>query len=510
MILVWMIGILLAGGVAAWAAARRSADLCRRVALAAVGAELILALGLWASPPVATNYPGRWVAAVDWPWIDSLGIRFCLMADGIGVLMLLLVGVVGLLAVAASWRDVTHRVGFFHFALLWALAALCGAFVAMDLLLFFFFFEMMLVPLFLMILLWGREHRRRAAIKFFLFTQLGGLFLLVGVLGLYFLHYARTGTPTFRFFDLVHEPMSRAAAWWIMLGFFAAFAVKLPVVPVHGWLPDAHAEAPVGGSVVLAGLVLKVGAYGLLRFLLPLFPLAVVELAPAAMILAVVGILYGAVQSYGQSDLKRLVAYSSISHMGIVLLGVFSRNELALQGAMVTILAHGVSTGALFALAGMVHRCTGTYDMGRMGGLWKKYPWLGGAAMVLAMASVGLPGLANFIGEFLVLLGAWKASPVLTILAAGALIVSVPYSLKIIQQVFHGRGATASDLPAGAGADLRERAMLAGCIAILVWLGLAPQAVLRTSAAAMQAVSAAAATAPAPNAVLPNEPGANQ
>ena len=233
----------------------------------------------------------------------------------------------------ASWTEIQEAVGFFHLNLLWVLAGIAGVFLAMDLFLFYFAWELMLVPMYFLIAIWGHERRVYAAVKFFLFTQLSGLLMLIAILALYFAHHTATGIFTFEYADLLGTPLSPHAALWIMLGFFVAFAVKLPMFPLHTWLPDAHTEAPTAGSVVLAGLLLKTGAYGLLRFVMPLFPAAARAFAPVAMVLAVIGILYGAILAFAQTDLKRLVAYTSVSHLGFVLLGIFAWNKLALQGA---------------------------------------------------------------------------------------------------------------------------------------------------------------------------------
>ena len=264
----------------------------------------------------------------------------------------------------------------------------------------------MLVPLYFLTLIWGHKERRiYAAIKFFIYTQVGGLLMLVAILGLYVLHGRQTGVNTFLYDELLGTELSGSAAMWLMLGFVAAFAVKLPVVPLHTWLPDAHTEAPTAGSILLAGLVLKAGAYGFIRFVWPLFPSAALQLAPWAMLLGAVSILYGAVSAFGQTDLKRMVAYTSVSHMGFVLLGVFAGNQLGLQGAVVVILAHGLSTGGLFFLSGSLYERLQTRDLTQMGGLWSQMPRMGTAWLICVLASLGLPGLGNFVGEFFVLLG---------------------------------------------------------------------------------------------------------
>jgi NADH-quinone oxidoreductase subunit M len=289
--------------------------------------------------------------------------------------------------------------------------------------------------------------------------------------------------------------MAPGKAMWLMLGFFVAFAVKLPMVPLHTWLADAHTEAPTAGSVILAGLLLKTGAYGLLRFVVPLFPGAAREFAPIAMTLAVAGILYGAVLAFGQTDVKRLVAYTSISHLGFVLLGVFSWNELALQGAVVTMICHGISTGALFIIAGALQERMQTRELDRMGGLWATIPRLSGAGLFFALASLGLPGLGDFVGEFLVLVGAYRVSPVLTALAAAGVFAATLYALRLVQRVFHGpntHGWVLADL------DRRETVMLASMMALLLWLGLYPQPVLDTFSPSMNNLQHLAARIVAP------------
>jgi NADH-quinone oxidoreductase subunit M len=336
----------------------------------------------------------------------------------------------------------------------------------------------MLVPMYFLIGIWGHGNRIYAAIKFFIFTQAGGLVMLAAILWLYFIHGRNTGVYTFDYLQLLGTAMGPQTAMLLMLGFFIAFAVKLPVVPLHSWLPDAHTEAPTAGSVVLAGLLLKTGAYGLLRFAVPLFPQAALDFAPVAMTLAVIGILYGAILAFAQTDFKRLVAYTSISHMGFVLLGIYAANELARQGAVIQILCHGISTGALFIIAGVLQERIHTRELNRMGGLWAVAPRMGAITLFFALASLGLPGLGNFIGEFLVLFGSYGASVPLTVLASLGLVVATVYSLWIIQRIFYGpndHNLTFPDL------SIREMAVMGMMIIAIVWLGLFPQPVLNTA-----------------------------
>jgi NADH-quinone oxidoreductase subunit M len=336
--------------------------------------------------------------------------------------------------------------------------------------------------MYFIIAIWGHENRIYAAIKFFLFTQISGLLMLLAIIGLYFVHGQNTGVYTFDYQQLLGTSMSETTAMWLMLGFLVAFLVKLPALPVHTWLPDAHTEAPTPGSVILAGLLLKTGAYGLLRFVVPLFPGAAFNFAPVAILLAIVGILYGALLAFSQTDLKRLVAYTSVSHMGFVLLGVFIWNELALQGVVLQILCHGISTGALFILVGAIQERTQTRDMRRMGGLWATLPRLAGVTMIFALASLGLPGLGNFVSEILILFGTYHDSALAAILATLGLISATIYALWMIQAAFHGPNKENWKLPDLSG---RETAVMGVMIAAILWLGLYPQPVFKTISPAL-------------------------
>ncbi len=485
MILVWLIVIPLAAGIIAGLVARRSHLASRWISLLAMIVGFALTVRLWVE-----NYShftlltqGRWLAEFNVPWIAGFGIRFHLAMDGMSVVLIALTFLLGIASVMISWREIHDNVGFFHFNLLWVIAGIVGVFLAMDLFLFYFTWELMLIPMYFLIAIWGHERRVYASVKFFLFTQMSGLLMLLAILTLYFAHHAATGVYTFEYGALMGTPLAPHTAMLVMLGFFVAFAVKLPMFPFHTWLPDAHTEAPTAGSVVLAGLLLKTGAYGLLRFVLPLFPHAAHRFAPIATALAIVGILYGALLAYGQTDLKRLVAYTSVSHMGFVLLGIFIGTPLAIEGAFITIVAHGISTGAMFMLVGMVQERTHTREMSRLGGLWQTIPRLSGAGLFFVLASVGLPGLGDFVGEFLVLLGTYRSSPLLAALAAIGVLFSTFYGLKFIARAFHGSNTNQWKL---ADLSAREIALVGSMMVILLWLGLYPQPVLNTFAPTAQ------------------------
>jgi len=479
MILCLLIAIPLVGGVLAWLIGRRNAPLCRWFSLLIVLVEFAVTVGLWARhlEAVRLGSGGAWLEIFERAWIPKLGISFILAIDGLSLLMVILTAFIGVMAVLVSWREIQTRVGVYFACLLWVLAGITGVFLALDLFLFYFFWEVMLIPMYFLIGVWGHERRIYAAIKFFIFTLVGGLLMLVSILALYFTHGAETGIYTFSYTELLGTPMGSPAAFWIMLGFFVAFAVKLPAVPIHNWLPDAHTEAPTAGSLILAALLLKTGAYGLIRFVVPLFPEASAAMAPWALRLGVLGIIYGAILAFAQTDLKRLVAYTSVSHMGFVLIGVYSWNELALQGTVMQMICHGVSTGALFMIVGMLYERIHTRDVTRMGGLWTAAPQLGGVAMIFAMASLGLPGTGNFVGEFLILFGVYKISLPVTVVTLLGIVAATIYSLRIIQTTFHGPVVTDWEID-----DLSpsEMLMMAPMIIAIIWLGLWPSTVMAT------------------------------
>ena len=487
MILVWLIAILIAGGLLAWISERWNKNWPRWISLVAVVIDAILIIRVWLghTDQSMLSENGRWWIELNWEWLPQFGINFHLALDGISVLLIVLTTFLGILSVLTSWSEIQYKIGFFHFNLLWILAGIIGVFVAMDLFLFYFFWEVMLIPMYFLIGIWGHENRIYAAIKFFIFTQASGLLMLLSILGLYIIHGRMTGIYTFDYNHLLGTVIEPGIARWLMFGFMIAFVVKLPAVPFHTWLPDAHTEAPTAGSVILAGLLLKTGAYGLLRFVLPLFPQAAVSIAPVAMIIGVIGILYGAKLAFAQTDMKRMVAYTSVSHMGFVLLGVFAFNELALQGVVMQMITHGISTGALFIIAGMMKERLHTRDMQQMGGLCENVPRLAGVSMLFAMASLGLPGLGNFIAEMLVLFGAYLANKWVTIIATIGLITATLYALWFMQQVFHGRQTKVYKVQ---DLNSREMIIMVAMILVIVWLGSYPQPVIDTAKPDLQLV----------------------
>ena len=494
MILPWLILIPFIGGLLCWFVERFDKSMPRWIALLTM--SLLLALGLWLW--AGGNYqlapaPGaeaNWAVEFKHVWIERFGINLHLALDGLSLLMIMLTGLLGVLSVLCSWKEIQRHVGFFHLNLMWILGGVIGVFLAIDMFLFFFFWEMMLVPMYFLIALWGHKAsdgktRITAATKFFIYTQASGLIMLVAILGLVLVNYHNTGVLTFDYQLLLQADLARGVEYLLMLGFFIAFAVKFPIVPLHSWLPDAHAQAPTAGSVDLAGILLKTAAYGMIRFALPLFPEASMDFAPIAMWLGVIGIFYGAVLSFAQTDIKRLIAYTSVSHMGFVLIGIYSGSELALQGAVVLMIAHGLSAAALFILSGQLYERLHTRDMREMGGLWSRLPWLPPLSLFFAAASLGLPGTGNFIGEFVVLFGAFANSPWVVVIATFGLVFSSIYSLAMIHRAYFGPTKAEGLLQ---GLDAREIGMVLLLAVLLVLLGVYPQPVFDTSLATMNGV----------------------
>ena len=504
-----LILILLGGGLLAWQAERIHPDLPRWTALGAVVVALVFlltSLPAGQSSLAADPLAGHWMLHLKLAWMPRFGIALELAMDGLSLLLVVLTLLLGLVAIASSWSEIDFKPGLFQANLLWTLAGVCGVFLALDLFLFFLFWEVMLIPMYLLIAIWGHENKSYAAMKFFIFTQASGLLMLLAIVVLAWQGMAANGRLSFSYFELLGLELDPRLAWWTMLGFFLAFVVKLPAFPFHTWLPDAHTQAPTAGSVLLAGILLKTGAYGLLRFCIPLFPEASMQFAPIAMVLGVAGVIYGAVLAFAQSDFKRLVAYSSVSHMGFVLLGLYAWNQLALQGAVMQMVAHGVSTAALFMLAGALQHRLHTRDMGRMGGLWHQAPRMGACAMFFAVASLGLPGLGNFVAEFLVLLGLFAVQPYLTAVAALGLITAAIYSLWMLQRAFQGAPDERRKMP---DFDAREMFAMAAMMVALLWLGLYPQPVLDLAQPVIESLQELAPGANATVALAPGAPGSN-
>lgn len=476
-----LIVLLIAGGLLAWRAEKLNNNLPRWVSLLTITVALLQLLHMVQSldPQSLALMPDTlpaagWLLHYKLAWIPRFGINFELAMDGISLLLIVLTLLLGLIAVSSSWEEISFKPGLFQANLLWTLAGVVGVFLAMDLFLFFLFWEIMLVPMYLLIAIWGHENKAYAAMKFFIFTQFSGLLMLLSIVVLAWQAGATNNTLSFSYFDLLGTQLDKQLGFWIMLGFFLAFTVKLPAFPFHTWLPDAHTQAPTAGSVLLAGILLKTGSYGLLRFSIPLFPEASLQFAPIAMAMGVAGVIYGAILAFSQSDFKRLVAYSSVSHMGFVLLGLYAWNTLALQGAIMQMVAHGVSTAALFMMAGALQHRLHSRNMDAMGGLWQALPKMAACALFFAIASLGLPGLGNFVAEWLILLGLFAISPWIAALAALGMITAAIYSLWMIQHTFQGQPRYTGNYHDFGGRELFTMAMM---MLALLGLGLYPQPV---------------------------------
>jgi NADH-quinone oxidoreductase subunit M len=370
-------------------------------------------------------------------WIPALGASYKIGVDGISLFLVVLTGFLMPVSVLASWK-VQRNPRMFMMMLLSLNTALLGVFLSLDLLLFALFFDAVLVPMYFLIGYWGYENRVYAAVKFFLYTLLGGVLMLAGIIALAFLARSDVGRLTFDIEQLSKASLALGTQRWLFLAFFAAFAIKVPLFPLHTWLPDAHTEAPTAGSIVLAALLLKMGAYGFLRFSLPLFPDAAREATPFIVVLALVGIIYGAIVATMQADLKRLVAYSSVSHLGFVVLGIFAATTQSLQGGSLQMINHGISTGALFLLVGMLYERRHTRLIADYGGIARVVPKLAGVFLFIALSSIALPGLNGFVGEFLILVGTFLRERPWAAVAAFGMILSALYLLWAYQRVFHG------------------------------------------------------------------------
>jgi|TARA_B110000503_G_scaffold104869_1_gene156512 NADH-quinone oxidoreductase subunit M len=479
MMMVCVMLLLFFGGVLAWLTQAWHKDYPRWISLATCLIAGLLLIPLFSAGPqqqvmVAGTATG-WIELVQAPWIPHFGISILLGLDGLSLLMVALTIFLGFVAVLSSWNEISANTGFFQFNLMWTLAGVVGVFTSLDLFLFFVFWEVMLIPMYFLIAIWGHERKSYAAMKFFLFTQVSSLLMIISIIGLVLANSIDSGILSFSYFDLLAHPVGGQLGWYLMLGFFIAFMVKLPGFPFHSWLPDAHTQAPTAASVLLAGILLKTGAYGLIRFTVPLFPEASLALADTAMLLGAIGIVYGAMMAFAQTDFKRLVAYSSVSHMGFVLLGVYAWTELSIQGSVMQMVAHGISTAALFMIAGALQQRLHTRDMREMSGLWKTMPRMGAIAMFFIVASLGMPGLGNFVGEFLILMGAFTVHAGITIFATLGLITGAIYALIAMQQVFHGPIKGARGLNDFNG---RELTAMVPMMMALLCLGVYPQPIM--------------------------------
>ncbi len=470
----------------------RNADAVRRIAIAVAVAEMALCIPLLADFNSGT-------AAMQFSesaeWIKDWNIYYKLGVDGISVLFVALTTLLTVISIMVSWTAIKDRVREFMIAMLVLEAAMVGVFVAMDLFLFYIFWEAMLIPMYLLIGVWGGPNRLYAAIKFFLYTLVGSVLMLIAIIAVYF-----AAGHTFDVLTIMNHKFSHTFQMIAFFAFFTAFAVKVPMFPVHTWLPDAHVEAPTAGSIILAGILIKMGAYGFLRFSLPFFPDAAIAWTPAIMVLSVIAIIYGAYMAFAQSDFKKLIAYSSVSHMGFVTLGIFALNSQGLEGGILQMLNHGVSTGALFLAVGVIYERTHTRVIADYGGIAARVPVYATFLLIITLSSIGLPGTNGFIGEFTILLGAFLHKKVYAVIASLGIILGAGYMLWLYQRIAFGK-ITNPHNEHLADMNIREVAAALPLVVLVFAIGLYPNAAFSVMHASVsnliQHVNAKVATAPA-------------
>ena len=465
-LLTYLIFLPLAGAVVIAFAGKGRDGVSRWLALAVSLGNFVLSIPLFTRFD-STTAEMQFLHRV--PWVDAMGISYSVGIDGISLLLVLITTLLMVLAILASWSAVTNRVREYMMSMLMLETGMLGVFCSLDLFLFYVFWEAMLIPMYLLIGVWGGERRIYAAIKFVLFTLAGSLLMLVAIIYLYFEHGTATGVYTFDLLKIYQYSVDAGSQSLLFLAFFLSFAIKVPLFPFHTWLPDAHVEAPTAGSVILAGVLLKMGTYGILRFCLPLFPLATAEFTGAIMVLSVIGIVYGALVAMVQTDVKKLVAYSSVSHLGFIVLGIFAMNEQGMQGGIIQMVNHGISTGALFLVVGMIYERRHTREISDFGGLGKVVPAFSAVFLITTLSSIGLPGLNGFVGEFLILLGAFQADMTLGIIATLGVVLAAVYMLWMFQRVVWGEvGEANSKLQ---DLSLREWVVVGPLVVLMIWIG---------------------------------------
>jgi NADH-quinone oxidoreductase subunit M len=459
---------------------RERTALIAKVATVIAGIDVLVSLPLWLAWGDAPRDEFGFRFVVEAGWIEALGVKYILGVDGISMLMVLLTTVLGFVSILSSWTAIQNRPKQFYVFMLLLQVGMLGVFVSLDFFLFYIFWEVMLIPMYFIIGIWGGARKLYAAIKFFLYTLLGSLLLLLGILALYFYHGAQTGMYTFdvRILQAMGAwPDWFQLQWWVWLAFFFGFAIKVPMFPFHTWLPDAHVEAPTAGSVILAGVLLKMGTYGFIRFSLPILPDATRHFLPFALTLCVIGVIYGAMVALMQKDWKKLVAYSSVSHLGFTMIGIFALNSQGLSGGVLQMINHGLSTGALFLIVGLVYERRHTRMIADYGGLWKVMPFFGVLFMLSMLSSIGMPLIPGngFVGEFTVLLGAFRMdTKIWAVLGATGLVLGAVYMLWLYQRTMFGtldnpENQKLRDL------NLREALTLVPLLVLAFWIGVYPK-----------------------------------
>jgi len=431
---------------------------------------------------IQNRYYPYWDHQLIIPWIPSFGIDFNIAIDGFSIVMIIFSSLLSIIALICSWNEIKENTGFFYLNFMLVVSAIIGVFISFDLFLFFCFWEIILFPMYFLIALWTDQNDKKknflAANKFFIYGQISGLILLSSILLLVFSHYQSTNILTFNYNLLLNEPVNRYIEYIVMIGFFISFAIKMPIVPFHGWLPDVHVQSISCGAVEIIGILLKTAPYALLRYNISLFPYAAEKFSFIVMCLGLFSIFYGALLAFSQTNIKRLIAYSSISHMGLILISIYSNNEIALQGFIIQILSNSLTTSALCILSGQLYKKFKTYNMNEMGGLWSCMYWIPGFSLFFSLANLGIPGTGNFIGEFLILSGVFSICPFISILATISIVFSSIYSLNIIQKIFYGPCKKKYSV---FFIKKQELWIILALIFMLIFLGLQPQKIIDIS-----------------------------
>lgn len=486
-------------GLLCWKCEYVSTHAPRWVALCGITTVFFIVTFLWcreypniliSSAISCSSFP-QWQLECIYPWIPRFGISLHFALDGLSLLMVMLSTFLGLLAILCSWDKVKNYQGYFYFNILWIIGGSIGVFLSIDMFLFFFFWEITIVPMYFLISLWGSQEFDKkvcidVATKFFAYTQFSGLLMLISIITLVLINYQTNGVWSFNYQDLLNVKLSIHVEYLLMLGFFCAFAVKMPIVPLHVWMPHVSSKAPITGSVDLVGILIKTAAYGFFRFVLPLFPIASKNFAPVAMSLGILNIFYGAWMAFAQTDIKRIIAYASISHMGFVLIAIYSMNQLSYQGAVMQMIAHSISAAGMFILCGQLYERLHTRDIRLMGGLWHSMHLMPAFFLCFSAAMLGLPGTGNFIGEVIILFGSFQVAPIITIIAVFGIIFASVYSLNIVQHVCYGSMLQPSKFLEDM--SLREKFIVIILLLCIFYFGIFPQCILNTSYIAMTSI----------------------